>query len=230
MAILLAGLACLILGARPEARFGASATSAAVSPDAAATHEMLEGTNGRRETWTIAPTLLIETSIMDYSTGDLTRGFTATAEQLSDAEVAELTADLTTALGVLTADTVKAFRTVARETAPAGQLVKVLRSGQIVVGRFRGVQSKTGNIGYGGRMAHDGVITQAVVVLDAVFDRQSNQRALLRTHELGHALGFNHVESRPSVMNPRVGSAITDFDRAAIKMAFPEPAAAPLAR
>jgi hypothetical protein len=222
LAVLLGGVACLILGARPEAKSDSVSAATAVSADAAATHEMLEGASGRRETWTTAPTLLIQTSVMDYTSGDLTTGFVATDEQLSEAEVAQLTTDLTTALGVLTAQTVKTFHNVVRETAPAGKIVKVLRNGQIVVGRFRGVQSKTGNVGYGGRMAHDGVITQAVVVLDATFDRGSKQRELLRTHELGHALGFNHVESRASVMNPRVGNSITDFDRAAIRMAFPE--------
>jgi hypothetical protein len=221
MAILLAGVACLILGARPEASTATgNAASATVAADTAATHELLEGTSGRRETWTTAPALLIETSVMDYASGDLSTGFAATTETLSDAEVAQLTADLTAALGELTAGTIKVFRSVRYEAAPAGTIVKVLRAGQIVVGRFRGVQAATGNLGYGGRATHDGAITQAAVVLDAAFDRQSDQRGLLRTHELGHALGFNHVESRPSVMNPHVGSPITAFDRAAIRAAF----------
>jgi predicted Zn-dependent protease len=56
-------------------------------------------------------------------------------------------------------------------------------------------------------------------MLDADFDRQSSQRFLLRTHELGHALGYHHVESRPSVMNPRVGNSMTEFDRNAVRYA-----------
>ncbi|HEX5070806.1 MAG TPA: hypothetical protein VFV78_11385 [Vicinamibacterales bacterium] len=225
--ILLAGLSCFILGVRSEARSDTSVSApSAVKADEAATHELLEGTRGRRETWAAAPALLIETTVMDYSKGDLSTGFVATDERLSDDEVAQLTADLTAALGVLTAETVASFQTVARETSPAGQIVKVLRPGQIVVGRFRGVQGKTGNIGYGGRMTRNGEITQGFVVLDAKFDRESSERALLRTHELGHALGFNHVQSRPSIMNARVGSTLTDFDRAAIRAAFGESAAA----
>ena len=220
---ILTGIACLILGVRSEARSETPARAPkTLNADAAATHELLEGSSGRRETWTTAPTLLVQTSVMDYASGDLSTGFVATDEQLSDADVTQLTADLTASLGVLTAETVKTFRTVVHEKAVAGQIVKVLRKGQIVVGRFRGVQKKSGNIGYGGRMASDGVISQAVVVLDATFDRESDQRALLRTHELGHALGFNHVASRPSIMNPRVGSDMTDFDRAAIRAAFLE--------
>ena len=77
-------------------------------------------------------------------------------------------------------------------------------------------------VGYSGRTTRDnGSITAASVILDRDFDRDSDQRQLLRTHELGHALGYNHVESRASVMNPRVGTEITNFDRLAIQLAFP---------
>jgi hypothetical protein len=48
----------------------------------------------------------------------------------------------------------------------------------------------------------------------------SDQRALLRTHNLDTRSASNHVASRPSIMNPRVGSDMTDFDRAAIRAAF----------
>jgi hypothetical protein len=69
-------------------------------------------------------------------------------------------------------------------------------------------------------MTRGGTITAGAVILDSDFDRQSDRRQLLRTHELGHALGYNHVESLRSVMNPRVGSELTDFDRTAIERAF----------
>ena len=101
-----------------------------------------------------------------------------------------------------------------------GSIVKAVRPGQIVVARYKGVRAKTGNIGYGGRLTHGANIVGAAVMLDSQFDTKSNQRHLLRTHELGHALGYNHVESRSSIMNARVGSEITDFDRAAIRVAF----------
>ena len=46
------------------------------------------------------------------------------------------------------------------------------------------------------------------------------RRRLLRIHELGHALGYLHVTSRTSIMNPSIGPEPTDFDRAASKIAF----------
>jgi hypothetical protein len=167
-----------------------------------------------------APDLVIETSVMDYASGDLTSGFEAVDEQLTAAEVAQLRTDLTSALSELTAGTLQAFRSISFERAKPGRVVRVLRPGQIVVGRFRGVQKNTGNLGYGGRMTRGGTIIEAAVVLDAAFDRESRDRLLLRTHELGHALGLNHVESQPSVMNPHVGTSLTDFDRRAIRQAF----------
>ena len=39
-------------------------------------------------------------------------------------------------------------------------------------------------------------------------------------HELGHALGYNHVHSRASIMNPQIGSEPTDIDRAVARVAF----------
>ena len=206
----------------------ASAAPAAMSvsdrsADEAAVRELLEGKNGRRESWTSVPALVVVSSVLDYNAGDLNTGFVATGESLTATELSQLQSDLTGALSELTAGTIKAFRAVEFLPASAGDVVKVIRPGQIVVGRFRGVQSKTGNLGYGARLTRaGGAIASAVVILDAAADQKPTQRQLMRTHELGHALGYNHVESRASVMNPRAGSSFTDFDRAAMQAAFSE--------
>jgi len=42
----------------------------------------------------------------------------------------------------------------------------------------------------------------------------------LRIHELGHALGYQHVTARPSIMNASIGPEPTDFDRAGATIAF----------
>ena len=95
------------------------------------------------------------------------------------------------------------------------------RPGQIVVGRYSGVRSLLKTIGFGGRSARtDGTIASGAIVLDSDYDRTSDLRRLLRTHELGHALGYNHVQSRASIMNPSIGPEPTDFDRMAVQIAF----------
>ena len=169
--------------------------------------------------------LVVLESVLHYTGDAMSSGYVATDERLTDEELARLASDLTGALNVMTGGTFKAFSAVRRESVPTGQIARVLRKGEIVVGRYRGVRAMAKTIGYGGRTTRDdGTITAAAIILDRDFDRDDALRRLLRTHELGHALGYNHVESRASVMNPQVGSGVTDLDRAAIRLAFQESA------
>jgi hypothetical protein len=70
----------------------------------------------------------------------------------------------------------------------------------------------------------DGSIVGGAMYLDRAFDRDDNRRRLLRIHELGHALGYQHVESRTSIMNPSIGPEPTEFDRQGAMVAFARPA------
>ena len=135
---LLGTLLVCLAGVRAEARRD-DRNDAAVS-NAAAKLELLEGAKGRREAWIAAPSLVIVTTVMDYTSGDLMNGYSATTEQLNEKERDALVADFTQALDDWTGGQIKAFADVRVESAPAGQTVKVLRAGQIVAGRYRGVQ------------------------------------------------------------------------------------------
>jgi len=224
----LSALGIWLTGSHPLAR---SANAAGFEgADAAALREMLEGTAGRRETWNAAPDLILVAPVLDYNPGGVASGYAAAKDALSDQEIELLALDLTEAVQDLTGGAFISFRSISVETVAAGDTVSVIRPGAIVVARYRGLRATTGNIGYGGRSTRNGTIRSAAVMLDADFDRQSDQRFLLRTHELGHALGYHHVESRPSVMNPRVGSGITEFDRSAIRYAAVQVAAREIAR
>jgi hypothetical protein len=132
-------------------------------------------------------------------------------------EIALLALDLTEAVQELTGGAFTSFRSISVETVAAGNTVNVIRPGAIVVARYRGLRATTGNIGYGGRSTRNGTIKSAAVMLDATSIASPISVSCCATHELGHALGYHHVESRPSVMNPRVGNAITDFDRNVIR-------------
>lgn len=214
-AIIAAGIAALCLtGGSIEAR------NEGVSADDMALREMLEGTEGRRAEWGNIPELVVLTSVMDFTGPDMTPGYISTGEAVGEGDVERMVEDFTAALAALTGGTFQAFSAVHVEAVPPGQRVRMFRRGQVVVGRFSGVRERSGTLGFGGRTTREGVITAGAVILDSAFDRESEQRGQLRMHELGHALGYNHVASRRSVMNPRVGAGLTDFDRLAIDLAF----------
>lgn len=188
--------------------------------DATALDEMLRGTKGRMQRWTAAPELVVLDSVMEYRSGDRA-DYPATADVLKDTEVSAMVEDLTGALALLSGNAFQEFSAVKREHVTAGSAVRITRPNQIVVGRYRGVQAQLKTIGLGGRSAKaDGTITAAAILLDDDFDRTNTARRLLRIHELGHALGYNHVQSRTSIMNPRIGPEPTDFDRRAASIAF----------
>ena len=164
---------------------------------------MLRDSSGRRQHWTSVPNLVVLTSVMEYHAGDSTE-YVATSELLNAEDTKSLVADLTVALRLLSNNTFEQFATIQYETVPAGASVTIVRPKQIVVGRYQGLRRLAQTIGLGGRKARrDGAIVGAAILLDSEFDRTSDERRLLRTHELGHALGFNHVKSRLSIMNPQ---------------------------
>ena len=189
----------------------AAAGPAAAELDRPILEEMLRSAKGRLEQWTASPELVILTSVMQYQAG--ASEYVATSDVLTDREVDELIADLTTSLRLLTGNAFEHFASIRREDLAPGTSTPIIRAHQIVIGRFRDVQRQTGMLGLGGRSAFaDGRINGAAVLLDDDYDRTGTLRLLLRTHELGHALGFNHVESRPSIMNERIGSQTTELD------------------
>ena len=58
------------------------------------------------------------------------------------------------------------------------------------------------------------------MLLDEGADRNEASRSALRSHELGHALGYQHVTLEPSVMRPAAVGALTPFDLQAARLAF----------
>ena len=190
--------------------------------DVKALDEML-GDRQHPRRWKQAPALKILTSVMHYRAGSGVE-YVAASEQLSESEMAELEKDLTAGLGVLTANTFERFSSVGRYSVPAGATANVGQPNHIVVGRFKGLREATKTLGLGGRRVRkDGSIMAGVIMLDSEYDRTNTLRNLLRTHELGHALGYNHVLSRASIMNVRIGTPLNDFDREAALIAFPHP-------
>ncbi len=182
-------------------------------------NEMVFGQQAAALRWERVPELVVLTSVMRYER-DRGTHYQATTQQLTDDEADALIADLSEALPMLTGDVFRGFAAVRRESPAPGAIVNVMRPGQIVVARYEGVRDQLATIGFGGRTTRSDVIRAGSIILDSDFDRASPSRRLLRTHELGHALGYHHVHSRASIMNPQIGSEPTEFDLAVARAAF----------
>jgi hypothetical protein len=171
--------------------------------------------------WTTAPPLLIETRALQFTTVGAPDQV-ALADQMTDAEVAQLVDDLTWALPQLTGGTFAAFSNVARQTSNEGATVHILNAAVITVSRVVGLTASAGFWGYSRwQFLPDGTVTAGMVTLDRDFERSGSPfRRSLRSHELGHALGYNHVTSRPSVMNPAAVIEPNAFDLDACRIAF----------
>jgi hypothetical protein len=191
--------------------------------DLGAFDEMFRTSNARLQRWTSRPSLVVLATVMTYR-NNANDTYEATGEQLTDEEVSQLVAHMTEGLGLLTGNTYTSFAAVDIERPAGGTQVNVGRNNRIVVGRYSGIVSLARTIGYG-QWAEmpDGTVTAGAMFLDRDFDRNDSRRRLLRIHELGHALGYLHVTSRTSVMNPAIGPEPNDFDRAGAIIAFQRP-------
>jgi len=147
--------------------------------------------------------------------------FQASAEQMTEDEVSQMVAHMTEGLSMLTGNSYTSFQSVEIERPAAGDRVTAARTGKIVVGRYTGIVTLANTIGYGRwSTLNDGTVVGGAMFLDRDFDKNDSRRRLLRIHELGHALGYQHVKSRTSIMNPAIGPDATDFDRAGATVAF----------
>ena len=185
--------------------------------------EMFRASNSRLQRWTSRPSLVVLATVMTYR-NSAKDTYEATGEQLSRrGGVADRCAHH------------------GRARAADGQYLHELRRRRCRTARRwdagqRGAQQShcrralqrhrdlARTIGYG-QWAEmpDGTVTAGAMYLDRDFDRNDSRRRLLRIHELGHALGYLHVTSRTSMMNPAIGPELNDFDRAGAMIAFQRP-------
>jgi hypothetical protein len=187
--------------------------------DLRAFDEMLRTPMLRR--WTTAPPLLIERRVVQFADVSMSEAVAA-ASEMSDAEHATLLADLTWALPQMTGGAFHDFAGVTTRTAAAGSTVSLLAPGSITVVWVAGLTDATASWGWSRWLyGVNGVVVGGLVMLDEAFERSgSPYRRSLNTHELGHALGYEHVFSAPSVMNIPARLEPNAFDLAATRIAF----------
>ena len=202
----------------PEARLTLMPTAL----DLRAFDEMFR-TSGRLERWTSAPRVVVQSRVLQFTNVTDTE-YVATSQTMSDSEASGLLSDLTYGLPQITGNTFSAFASEDRERAAEGDRVPVSRNGYIVVARYEGLTTATGFWGYARWGSTAGEVMRGIIMIDRAFDTSgSGFRRSLRIHELGHALGYNHVTARDSVMNAHARNEPNAFDRDAARFAFLRP-------
>ena len=174
--------------------------------------------------WTEAPPLRVQTRTLQF-VGVNDSDATALDDEMTDAEYTRLVDDLRWALPQLTGGRFTEFAGVTRERADVGARVRILNSGVISIARVAGLTGATGFWGYSRWSSQaNGAVTGGECMLDRDFERSGSPfLRSLRSHEFGHALGYNHVTVRASVMNPAARIEPNDFDRDASRIAFQRP-------
>ena len=211
-----------IVERRTNARVPGSDVEISVIPaafDLRAFDEMFRRPELRR--WRQAPRLIVERRAVDFAGEDMVAG-TASGDPMTDIEVGSLVTDLTWALPQLSGGQFPRFAHIDLRATDEGTNAHLLNDDVITVARARGLADATGFWGFARwRYEPDGTVTGGLILLDADFDAGlSPHKRALRAHELGHALGYQHVASRPSVMNISAHVEPTDFDRDACRIAF----------
>jgi hypothetical protein len=175
------------------------------------------------ERWTAAPGLIVVARTLQYVNSNSLVDAVATPEALTDEEVASLVGDMSNGLPLMTGGTFTAFSSVVIQTPDAGQTVHLRNTGFVTVSRQLGLTNGSGidALGYGSWQLLGPIVTGGTIALDQTNDVGAFQKPV-RYHELGHALGYNHVTTRVSVMNPVCCSVIdpNPADQQATRLAF----------
>lgn len=194
------------------------------SLDLTAFNQMFRGNNGQLHRWTSAPALVLQRRALRFT--NLTdMSYTATSTVMPEGEADAILSDLGWALPQLSATVFPAFASVQQETAAEGDAVAAFRPGIVVVALAEGLTAATSYAGYT-RWGWNGSgeMVDALIVIDRGFDGSSSPyRRTVRAHELGHALGYNHVTARPSVMDAMATTEPNQFDRDGARIAFQRP-------
>jgi hypothetical protein len=183
--------------------------------------QMCRGGGVALRRWSTAPKLIVIDAVLQFtSITDST--FVATGERLTTEEVQGLAADLAWGLPQVTGQAFTGFSSVTTESPAAGAQVPFFtREGAVVAARFKGLTTGTTYWGYGRWASRSSVVVAGAVMLDRDFELSGSMyRRSLRVHEMGHALGWDHVTLRISFMNSNAQVEPNAFDKDATRLAF----------
>lgn len=171
--------------------------------------------------WTTAPALIVQMRYLRFTSAEQPE-FEALSAAMTDEEVDQLIADLSGTLPRLTGGTFTAFSSIRRDLASTGTQVGILNPGAITFARFSGLTALNPEASAYGRWLTDdtSAVIGGAMLMDSTTDAREPQRVIIRMHEMGHALGYDHVTATSSIMNPRNAPPPTFFDLLATKVAF----------
>jgi len=192
--------------------------------DLATFDQMCRAGSSALRRWDTAPKLVVIDAVLQF-TSVSEAAYTATSERLTAQERDAIVADLAWGLPQVTGEAFAGFASVTTESPQEGaQVAFYSREGAIVVARFNGLRSATSYWGYGRWASRSSVVVAGAVMLDRDFEKSgSRYQRSLRVHELGHALGWNHVTLRASFMNNSAVVEPNAFDKDATRLAFVRP-------
>ena len=175
--------------------------------------------SGALTRWVQAPRLVVQTRVLQFTTSNA-GSYTATSESMTDAQAMDVASTLIAALPALTGGRFTAFASVIPESANPGASVSMMRTGDILVAHLKGLAG-SGAVGRGSWSTDDqSTVRGGYILLDRDYDISNGNRRSTRAHELGHALGYNHVTSRESVMNSPSTVEPNTWDRDSSRVAF----------
>lgn len=179
---------------------------------------------GRIARWNAAPTLVIETAVLEYPTR------LASSDDVPASAIEATASELRRTLPVLSAGRFADFASVEMRRTPAG-VRSTVASGTLALTWQRGLLAGFGHVAYGSRAptAPDGGISSGEVALDfdwRVYGLPAGSRrdiVPVEQHELGHALGYSHTKTSPSFMYEVFLMTVSSLDRQAFEIFMQRP-------
>jgi matrixin len=186
--------------------------------------EMCRSLGGQISRWQIAPTLVVETTVLTYGSR------VAIDEEVPAAVVDRTMTEVRNGLALLSAGRFGEFADIQVRRTPAGS-VSTIPAGAIGLTWQRGLLPGFGHVAYGGRTpaGGDGALVRAEVALDYdwhAFGLPAGSRRdffNVVQHELGHALGYSHTKFAPSFMYEVFLMTVSPQDRQAFEIYMQRP-------
>jgi hypothetical protein len=179
------------------------------------------GDTGLRR-WTADPSLIVLTNVVEYD--GVAYDPLVTDRRVPDADFGCLVSGVQRAIAPMS-DNVMTFKKVDVVSPPAGSRFSIpgTTEGTIVVAVARGLSANGRASAFAGIRPE--VLVRGVVWVSAEnFPLCGSTAARVYPHELGHALGYQHVTLEASVMSGiQPTSALTGFDRDAIRIVYQRP-------